>query len=147
VVLENSLRQQYWPTALTVAAGDVTVPLVVTGVDPTSTPPVVHAAVVDAASSGPHRKKCTLPVNVDTPWTVTVALSVTEIWALFGSVGIANGPASVGAVVSDDVHWPNPPRTKSFSVAVGDVDDRVSAANEAKHVSPRPRAPRLTPPS
>jgi hypothetical protein len=147
VVLVNSARQQYWPAALTVAGGEITSPLVDTLFDPTSTPPVAHVAVVDVASSGPHRWNWMVPLNSATPVTVRFALSVTEIWALFGSVGIGNGPAFVGVVVSVVSHLPNPPSTKSFRVAVGEVDARDSAATAAKHVFPRPSSVRLTPPS
>ena len=41
----------------------------------------------------------------------------------------------------------NWPRTKSFSVAVGDVEERVSEATLEKHSPARPSVERLTPPS
>src|SRR5205814_4046507 len=56
-------------------------------------------------------------------------------------------PVTLDRVVTELPHLPNWPSTKSFSVAVVDVDDRVSAATDAKHLSPRPRADRLIPPS
>ena len=52
-----------------------------------------------------------------------------------------------GVVVSVAVQLANCPITKSFSVAVVEVEERVSAAMLEKHSSPRPSSDRLTPPS
>jgi hypothetical protein len=152
VVDVKSPRQQYRPAEVTVAAGEITVPFVVTDVDPTLTPPVSHR-VVESAANGPQRWNETEPWNDETPVTSTVARSVTWIAASLGSVGIVNGPVSAvplpsaGVVEIVDTHPPKPPRTKSFSVAVVDVEDRVSEATFAKHSLPSPSADRLTPPS
>ena len=54
-------------------------------------------------------------------------------------------PVLDAAVVSVAEQLPNSPSTKSFSVAVVEVDDRVSDATLEKHSSASPSAERLTP--
>ena len=55
---------------------------------------------------------------------------------------------ALGVVVGVALHCANCPRTKSFSVAVVEVDERVSAAMLEKHSSARlTKHRRLTPPS
>ena len=73
---------------------------------------------------------------------MTVALSVT--WTEPVPIETL---AAVGVVCTVVSHSPKLPRMKSFSVAVGDVDARVSDATDAKHRPVRPRPDRLTPPS
>ena len=45
--------------------------------------------------------------------------------------------ASGGVVDISALHWANWPITKSLSVAVGDVEERVSETRVAKHSPPR----------
>src|SRR5262245_56432652 len=92
---------------------------------------------------GPRRWNCTVPFQVVTPVTVTVAESLTET----DPVPIDVDPVMLECVVSSAPQPPKVPRMKSFSVAVVDVDDRVSDDTVAKHLSPSPSAVRLTPPS
>src|SRR5262245_56258709 len=92
---------------------------------------------------GPRRWNCTVPLHVEIPVTVTVALSLTET----DPVPIDVDPVMLECEVVELPHVPKVPRTKSFSVAVVDVDDRVSDATLAKHRLARPRFVRLTPPS
>src|SRR5512132_1933565 len=96
-----------------------------------------------AAPIGPRRWNCTVPDQVVTPVTVTVAESLTET----EPVPIEVDPVMLECVSSVAPQVPKVPRTKSFSVAVVEVDERVSDATLAKHRSPRPSAVRLTPPS
>src|SRR5262245_52882303 len=92
---------------------------------------------------GPRTWNCTVPDHVVTPVTVTVA----ESWPVTEPVPMDAEPVMLDCDVTEAPQVPNPPRTKSFNVAVVEVDDRVSEATEAKHRSPRPRAVRFTPPS
>src|SRR5215212_267637 len=136
----KSARQQYVPTEVTVASGDVigcVVLLLMSIGSPIGVPPVAHP---DAELSGPHSENCSLPVQVLVPVTFTVAWSV----ALIEPVPIER-LAAVGVVFTSVWHDPNLPRAKSFSVAVVDVDDRVSDATDWKHRSARPSCDRLTP--
>src|SRR5438309_9422714 len=100
-------------------------------VEPRSTPPVSHVAVLFAAV-GPQMWNETEPVNDGTPLTVITALSLTRTLASAGAAGMddAGGRAvliaSTGVVVVDDVHSPMLPRAKSNSVAVNDCEERVS---------------------
>src|SRR5262249_38921651 len=101
---------------------------------------------VDVSSGepiGPRRWNCTVPRQVDTPVTVTVAESLTET----DPVPMEVVPVMLDCVVTLLPHAANWPRVKSFSVAVVDVDERVSDATDAKQVLLRPRTDRLTPPS
>src|SRR5262249_11984114 len=91
-----------------------------------------------AAPMGPRRWNCTVPLQVVTPVTVTVAVSLTET----DPVPIDVDPVMLECVVNAAPHVPKVPRMKSFSVAVVDVEDRVSDATDAKHLSPRPSAVR-----
>jgi hypothetical protein len=50
-------------------------------------------------------------------------------------------------VVIDGVQFGNWASTKSFSVAVVEVDERVSEATLEKHSLPSPKVERLMPPS
>src|SRR5215203_2078676 len=77
------------------------------------------------------------------PDTEIVAVSVTELPVPPGKTG----PAVDACVVIPAWQFSNCPRTKSFSVALVDVDDRVSDATDEKHSSARPSADRFTPPS
>src|SRR5262245_32533831 len=96
-----------------------------------------------AAPIGPRRWNCTVPPQVAMPSTLTVALSLTGT----DPVPIDADPPVLSWVVTELTHPPKPPRTKSFNVAVVDVDERVSEATEAKQRSASPRLVRLTPPS
>src|SRR5436190_9911474 len=107
--------------------------------EPIAVPPVAHPVAED---SGPHSENARLPLQVLTPDTVTVAVSVT--WTEPVPIETL---AAVGVVCTVVTHSPKLPRMKSFSVAVGDVDARVSDATDAKHKPLRPRPDRLTPPS
>src|SRR5437867_4814781 len=68
-----------------------------------------------------HRLNVTVPLNVG-----LLAETVAE------SLGI-----QLWLETTDDVQEPNPPRMKSFSVAVTDVEARVSETSVAKHSPPR----------
>src|SRR5262249_53067061 len=109
----------------------------------TGTGPPMLVETSSGDPMGPRRWNCTVPFQVVTPVTVTVA----ESWTETDPVPIDVDPVMLDCVVVPLIHVPNWPRMKSFSVAVVDVDDRVSDATDAKHVSPRPRAVRFTPPS
>ena len=124
---------------MTVAVADWTVGVVL--LTATGPPMSVDTSIADPI--GPRRWNCTVPFQVVTPGTVTVAESLTET----DPVPIEVDPVTLDCVVTPLPHVPKPPRMKSFSVAVVDVDDRVSDATDAKHLSPRPSAVRLTPPS
>src|SRR5262245_40375584 len=92
---------------------------------------------------GPRTWNCTVPLQVATPVTVTVAESLPET----DPVPIGVDPVMLDCVVTLAPQVPKVPSTKSFRVAVVDVDDLDSEATEAKHLSPSPSAVRLTPPS
>ena len=109
----------------------------------TATGPPMLVEVSSAPPMGPRRLNCTVPFQVETPVTLTVAESLTETDPL----PIDVLPVMLDCVVVLLPHWPNWPRMKSFSVAVVDVDDRVSDATDAKHLSPKPMADRFKPPS
>ena len=88
----------------------------------------------------------TLPVGVGglaVPVPCTVARSVTLVP---GETAWRRAPA-LGVVVSVAPQTANWPRTKSFRVAVVEVDERVSEAMLEKHSPPRLKADRLMPPS
>src|SRR5262249_22927679 len=134
-------------TEVTVAVGDEIGCAVVLsiGTEPIGVPPEVQSV-----AGGPHSENWTLPLQVEMPVTLTVAWSatVTEPGAVEKPPAGTGLPlASVGVVCTVVLHPPKPPRMKSFSVAVVDVDDRVSDATDWKHRSARPRVDRLTPPS
>src|SRR5438045_7202630 len=77
------------------------------------------------------RKNVTVPTGVgglDVPAPVTVAVSVTLVP---GATDAEDGTVDIVAV-----QLANCPTTKSFSVAVGDVEERLSAATLAKHSRP-----------
>ena len=100
-------------------------------------PPTPHSV-----TPGPQTKNETDPVGAggsDPPETSTVALSVRLL--PIGTVAVET------CVVSLAPQTAKLPRTKSFSVAVVDVDERVSDATVEKHSFPRPSSDRLTPPS
>src|SRR5690349_14815435 len=63
------------------------------------------------------------------------------------AAGIAVPAPSAGVVVSELEQLPNVPTMKSFSVAVVDVEERVSDPIDAKHSPERPRVERLMPAS
>jgi hypothetical protein len=88
--------------------------------------------------------KVTLPVGVGglaVPVPCTVATSFT------GDPGDTSPAApTLGVVEMVAPQTANWPRTKSFSVAVVDVDERVSDAMLEKHSPPRLNAERLMPP-
>jgi hypothetical protein len=105
---------------------------------PMFVPPVAQSP---PAATPEHRKNVTVPVGSCAGLLPTiVAVSVTDVPG-------ATVPVLDAVVVIVAVQLPNWPRTKSFRVAVVDVDDRVSDATLEKHSSPSPRADRLTPPS
>src|SRR5262245_56431666 len=112
------------------------------------TPPFSHSVFEDA-SNGPQRWNDTVALNDALPVTVISARSWTSILASAGSFGISNGSLIglgfsfsssplTGVVLVFDVHSPKFSRTKSFRVAVVDVEERVSEATLAKHSLPRP---------
>src|SRR5262249_32742592 len=92
---------------------------------------------------GPRRWNCTVPPQTGVPVTATVAESVTGT----DPVPIDVDPVMLECVVVLLPHDANWPSTKSLSVAVVDVDERVSDATEAKQRLARPSTERLTPPS
>ena len=110
----------------------------------TATGPPMSVDTSFAAPIGPRRWNCTVPLQVVTPVTVTVAESLTETDPVPIEVV---PPETLCCVVTDEPQVPKPPRMKSFSVAVVDVDDLVSDDTDEKHLSPSPSAVRLTPPS
>jgi hypothetical protein len=124
------------PAAVTEAVADETVGVLL--LTATGPPMSVDASIGDPI--GPRRWNCTVPDQVEMPVTATVAESLTET----DPVPIEVVPVTLDCVVTELPHVPKPPRTKSFSVAVVDVDERVSDATEAKHRSPRPSSDRLT---
>src|SRR5215472_15509628 len=99
----------------------------------------MSVSVSNGDPMGPRRWNCTVPFQVAMPVTVTVAESLAET----DPVPIEVDPVILDCVVTVAPQPPKVPRTKSFSVAVVDVDDRVSDATDAKHLSARPRAVRL----
>ena len=138
VVDVNSARQQYLPTLVSVTGSALTVAGLVAFVSVSveiSTPPVSQLAVDGGGSSGPHRLNFTDPLNDGTPVTVISAESLAVTCAL---AGISLLPEGVGVVFVVDRHSPSRPREKSNSVAVSDVDERVSAMNVLKHVGAVP---------
>ena len=100
---------------------------------PTCVPslPVVPSQRSVEPAANEHRKNVTFPVGVGglaTPEPSTVAMSVT------GSPGETSPPApTLGVVVIVAPHGWNWPRTKSFSCAFVEVEDRVSATKLEKH--------------
>src|SRR5207248_6118315 len=89
------------------------------------------------------RENVTVPLGVFDAWLpTTVAVSCTAV------PGVTK-PVLDGVVVIVALHWAKLPRTKSFSVAVADVDERVSDRKLAKHslAIEADRLDRLTPPS
>src|SRR5262245_23533671 len=101
---------------------------------------------VDASNGdpiGPRRWNCTVPPQVGMPVTVTVAESLAET----DPVPIEVDPVRLDWVVTLLPQGANAPRMKSFSVAVVDVDERVSDATVAKQRLASPSTERLTPPS
>src|SRR5919202_1617464 len=131
------------PAEVTVALGDEIgcVVLLLIGIaEPIALPPVAHPS---AELSGPHSENCRLPAQVVVPETFTVAWSVASTDPVpieSPPSGMALPSLSLGVVVTLEPQLPKPPRTKSFSTAVVDVDDRVSDATDAKHRLPRPSA-------
>ena len=63
----------------------------------------------------------------------TIAVSVTGVPGETAPDAVSS---ALGVVVIDALHRANWPRTKSFSVAVVEVDERVSAAKLEKHSPP-----------
>ena len=99
---------------------------------PTCVPPVAQLPVLTGVSwDGLQRKNVMLPVGVGgllVPAPCTVARSVTDTP---GATDVAEG-----VVVSVAVQLANCPITKSFSVAVVEVEERDSAAMLEKHSPP-----------
>src|SRR5438128_533939 len=94
-----------------------------TGLPVTAVPPVSQVPV----AIGPHRKNVTVPLGVLEGWLpTTVAVSWTAVPGV-------TGPAFDTWVDMVATQLPKLPRTKSFSVAVVDVEERVSARKLAKH--------------
>src|SRR5207244_523807 len=92
---------------------------------------------------GPHRKNVTVPVGsaaLVPPDTVNVAVSWTAVPG-------RTVPLLDAWVVMLAWHCAKFPSTKSFSVAVVEVDDRVSAAKLEKHSPASPIVERLMPAS
>jgi hypothetical protein len=88
----------------------------------------------------------TLPSQVALSYSVNDTLPVHVV--AFATVMVAESFGShVCAVAVDDWQLPKLPRTKSFNVAVVDVEERVSEATLEKHSPARPSVERLTPPS
>ena len=111
---------------------------------PADVPPLVHVTV-EFAAVGPQSEKVTVPEGVGgfarpVPWTVAISVTLVP--------GETSPPAPtlglVESVASQTANWP---RTKSFSTAVVEVEERVSDATDEKHSPPRPSRDRLTPPS
>jgi hypothetical protein len=135
----NSPLKQYVPAASGLAAVFTSadkigcVVVLLTGMsEPTCVPPVEQTLFVSWA--GVHRKNFMVPDHVDVPSTVMVAESLTAVPDVTPPAGMAEPSlASTGWVSVPEPHVPNEPRVKSFSVAVTDVDDRVSAKAVEKH--------------
>jgi len=114
--------------------------------------PPLAQLLVEVRARGPQRKNATDPPKFVAPPTVTTAwsLTLTDPVPMDRPAGGIRPPVPVcGVVTVPEVHEPNPPRTKSLRVAVGEVEERVSDAKLAKHSPPRLmfEALRLTPPS
>src|SRR6266571_7748605 len=99
---------------------------------------------------GPHRKNARVPLQVVAPLIDSVAVSLTET----EPVPMESPPPGIGlpfpsfaVVAMDDVQLPKVVSTKSFRVAVVEVEERVSAATDAKHslAIPPGRSDRLMP--
>src|SRR4051812_27039393 len=156
----NSARQQYLPgasvvplaAAVTVAASETigTVVAFVT-VIPAAAPICVPVAQVSLIVATLQRKNLRLPDQLEMPSTVRFAESLTDTLPAEPidrpAAGMLAPAPSFGVVTRVVSHLPKLPRTKSFSVAVVEVDERVSDATLAKHSPARPRVDRLTPPS
>ena len=119
---------------------------------PCAEPICVPLPVGQVVALGPQRKNDTLPLQVVAPPTVIVAESLTDT----EPVPMESPPDGIGlpfpsfAVVAiDEVQPPKVASTKSFSVAVVDVEERVSADTVAKHslATPPGSSDRLMPPS
>src|SRR4051812_17228420 len=102
---------------------------------PTWVPPLPQRPLLSRAA-GPQRKNWSVPVQFCAPVMVRLA----ESWTDVPGVRL---PPGVGVVTRPLSHLPNPPRTKSFKVAVVEVDERVSDATLEKHSPPRPSSDRL----
>src|SRR5690349_5347520 len=93
--------------------------------------PVADDVQSVGAANGPQRKNVTVPVGsagFAPPVTLIVAMSCTS------NVGITGVEKSADErVVRPGTQFANCPMTKSLSVAVVDVDDRVSATMLEKH--------------
>src|SRR5262245_21061213 len=103
---------------------------------------VVPSQVAVLPTANEQRKKVTVPLGVFVALLpVTVAMSWT---GSPGTVAVFDG-----AVVRFAVQLPKFPSTKSFSVAVGEVEERVSERKLAKHslAIAADSCPRLRPPS
>ena len=105
----KSPRQQYRPADVIVAAADVSgcdVPWLI-DCESTRVPPLVQVAVDVVSVPMKHRWKSYVPLHVDTPVTVTVALSVT---LTIPDCGICVEPLIDGVVVVLELHSPSWPR-------------------------------------
>ena len=119
------------------------VPFAVMLCDETSTPPVSHR-VVDDAANGPQRWNVRVPLTAD-PRHRDLGL-ILDLDRGVGRVGRDIEPTGRDRGVADwtgfvsvvEVHSPSVPRAKSNSVAVSDCEERVSARNVLKHLPPRP---------
>src|SRR5439155_10844215 len=141
-------RQQYRPTEVTVAAAERTGMVVelLTGPELIEVPPLTQLSV----SLGPHRKKDSVPFQVEMPLTVRLAESLTETEPVpieRPPAGIVPPLPSLAVVTRPDSHLPKELTTKSLSVAVVEVEERVSATMLEKHSPARPRVDRLMPAS
>ena len=136
---------------MTVAVGDVTVavpllPLTGTG-DPIEVP-----SLTQLTAGLKQSENWTVPPKVEIPGTVTVAESVSLSEEALGAeaavVGICVAPLWLGVVTVLEPQEPKFSRTKLFSVALVEVDERLSASVLAKHSFASPgNAERLMPPS
>src|SRR6266849_10776315 len=131
------------------AIGDVTVavpllPLTPTG-DPIGLPPLTQLVAGLKQS-----ENWTVPPKLEIPVTVIVAesVSLSEEGETAAVVGICLAPLWLGVVTVFEPQAPKFSRTKLFSVALVEVDERLSASVLAKHsFASAGNAERLMPPS
>jgi hypothetical protein len=126
------------PTLVTTAVGDVTValplvPLTATG-DPIEVP-----SLTQLTAGLKQSENWTVPPKLEIPVTVMVAESVSLSEEAPGKgkdaavVGICLDPIWLGVVTVFEPQAPKFCRTKLFSVASVEVDERLSASVLAKH--------------
>ena len=136
---------------MTVAVGDVTVavpllPLTATG------DPIVVPSLTQLTAGLKQSENWTVPPKLEIPVTVIVAESVSLSEDALGAeaavVGICLAPLWLGVVTVFEPQAPKFSRTKLFSTALVEVDERLSASVLAKHSAASPgNAERLMPPS